>query len=237
MNRVTELAIQNIHPKWKVLLNLPLMSGKTPMTILDETITKIVNLKVKLCPDTPDKILRCLQLDPDLITTIIIAQDPYPQPGVATGLAFAIKEGNPSQPSLNILLREMWEEYDSGQDDTFDGSLQQWELQGVLLLNSSLSCEQFKPGSHAKLWEEFIESLLYILNDFKISRKAMTSLVFVFLGKQAQLFESEISEKLHYKIMRYHPAAETYGGNKFTGFFKEVNKYLEESGQKQINWI
>lgn len=238
MNRVTELAIQNIHPKWKVLLNLPLMSGKTPMDILDETITKIVELKVKLCPDTPDKILRCLQLDPDLIKVIILNDNPYPQPGMSTGLAFGIdSEQTVVPPSLNILHRELIKEYDLDPECLFDSTLETWEEQGVLLLNSSLSCEQFKPGSHAKLWEEFIESLLYILNDFKIGRKAMTSLVFVFLGKQAQMFESEVSSIQHYKMMRYHPAAETYGGNKFTGFFKEVNKYLEESGQQQINWI
>jgi uracil-DNA glycosylase len=234
MNPVTMLAVQNIHPKWKVLLNLPLMSGKTPMTILDETITKIVDLKVKLCPDTPDKILRCLQLDPDLIKVILLAQDPYPQPGIATGLAFAC-EGL-FQPSLNIIYKSLQEEFQEPELG-FEGNLLQWESQGVLLLNSSLSCEQFKSGSHTKLWEDFIESLLYVLNDFKLSRKAMTSLVFVFLGKQAQLFESEISDKLHYKIMRYHPAAETYGGNKFVGFYKEVNKYLVESGQDEIKWV
>jgi uracil-DNA glycosylase len=238
VNRVTELAIQNIHPKWKVLLNLPLMSGKTPMDILDETITKIVELKVKLCPDTPDKILRCLQLDPDLIKVVILNDNPYPTPGMATGLALGIDSKQETvPPSLNVLHRELIKEYDLDPECLFDSTLQSWEEEGILLLNSGLSCEQFKPGSHAKLWEEFIESLLYILNDFKLGRKAMTSLVFVFLGKQAQLFESEISERLHYKIMRYHPAAETYGGNKFTGFFKEVNKYLEESGQQQINWI
>jgi uracil-DNA glycosylase len=238
MNQVTVLALEGIHPKWKHLLNSPTKSGKTLVEVLDDTLSKIIKTGGKLCPDHPHKILRCLRLDPDLIKVVIIGQDPYPQPGVATGLAFAIKEGNPSQPSLNILLREMWEEYNCpGGDDTFDGSLEQWESQGVLLLNSSLSCEQFKPGSHAKVWEEFIEGLLMILNDFKITRKEMTSLVFVFLGKQAQLFDSEISEKLHYKLSRYHPVAEIHGSNKFTGFYKEVNKCLEESGQKQINWI
>lgn len=234
MHKVTELALKTIHPKWLTLFNTPMRSGEMLIDVFDTTITTIVGLGVKLCPDTPNKILRCLRLDPDLIKVVIVGQDPYPQPGVATGLAFACNDK--FQPSLQIILRELQKETQD-EIEVFNGTLEHWEQQGVLLLNSSLSCEEWKAGSHNKIWEEFIEGLLGILNDFKITRKEMTSLVFVFLGKQAQLFEAEISDKLHFKILRNHPAAETYGGNKFIGFFKEVNKYLEESGQEQINWI
>jgi len=235
MNKATILAIQNIHPKWKVLLNAPVSEDKLLMDVLDETITKIVNLKIKPCPDTSDKILRCLKLDPDLIKVVIVGQDPYPTPGIATGLAFAC-EGK-FQPSLNILIRELEQEYnDPTIHETFDGTLTKWEEQGVMLLNSSLSCEQFKPGSHFHYWSDFITGLIKILNEFKITRTEMTSLVFVFLGRQAQLFQNEVSDKLHYKILRYHPIAEEYGDKKFIGFYKEVNKFLEESNQNQINW-
>lgn len=235
MNNVTELIIKNIHPKWKVLLNTP-FEDRSLMDILDETIIKIISTKSKFCPNTPDKVLRCLRLDPDLIKVVVLAGDPYPEPGIATGLAFAV-DGESSRPGLNVLLRELWAEYTDGfSDDTFDSSLEQWEKQGVLLLNSALSCELFKPGSHYQIWEPFITGLLRILNDFKITRSEMTSLVFVFIGAQANLFQNEISDKLHYKITRYHPTAETHGSNKFKGFFKEVNTYLEESGQTLINW-
>lgn len=74
MNSVTELMINDIHPKWKVLLNTP-CGEKSLMEILDETITKIVLLKGKSCPNTPDKVLRCLRLDPDLIKVVIVGQD------------------------------------------------------------------------------------------------------------------------------------------------------------------
>lgn len=74
MNPITQLMIAKIHPKWKVLLNTP-CGDKSLMEILDETIIKIISLKGKSCPDTPDKVLRCLQLDPDLIKVVIIGQD------------------------------------------------------------------------------------------------------------------------------------------------------------------
>lgn len=238
MHKVTELAISGIHPGWKVLLNTPCNETESLIDVLDRTITKIIELGGTLCPDKPDKILRCLRLNPDLIKVCVIGQDPYPQPGVATGLAFSISNEQTKVPaSLNILQRELIKECEFDEDSLLDSTLESWEEQGVLLLNSSLSCEAWKAGSHAKLWEDFMVGLIKVLNDFKITRKEMTSLVFVFLGAQAQLYSNLVNDKLNYKILRYHPAAETHGGNKFVGFFKEVNTCLEESGQELINWI
>jgi uracil-DNA glycosylase len=234
MNKVTEIIIKDIHPKWKVLLATPTKSGELLIDILDRTITQILSLNGKLCPDHPSKVLRCLQLDPDKIKVVIIGQDVYSQPGLATGLAFACK--NDWLPSLNVLTQELQIEYLDFNIETFNGNLEHWESQGILLLNASLTCEQFKLGSHSKLWEEFFAGLLTILNDFKVTREEMTSLVFVFLGSSAQMFQLEVSEKLNYKIMKYHPTVETFGSNKFTGFYNEVNKYLEESGQTIIQW-
>lgn len=231
MNKVTELAIKDIHPKWKVLLNTE-YQGRSLVDILDSIIVSIISKGGELIPDTPAKILRAFHLDPDLIKVVIIGQDPYPKPGVATGLAFACKDE--FQPNLEVILRELQKEYSF---EEFNGSLEQWESQGIMLLNASLSCEKFKPGSHTKLWEPFIAGVMNILNDMKITRSEMTSIVFVFLGASAKLFHVEVSEKLHYKIMRHHPVAEKYGDNKFEGFFIEVNKCLEESGQTKINWI
>ena len=75
MNPVTMLAIKDIHPKWKHLLNSPTKSGKTLIELLDETLTAVLATKAKLCPDSPDKILRCFHLDPDLIRCVIVGQD------------------------------------------------------------------------------------------------------------------------------------------------------------------
>lgn len=233
MHAVTKMCLESVHPKWLVLLNTP-YKDKLLIDVLDSTIQAVVTTGHKLSPDHPHKVLKSLSQDPEKVKVLILGQDPYPQPGIATGIAFAC-EGE-LQPSLNIMLRELRNEYND-QDIPFDSSLKNWTEQGVLLLNSSLSCEQFKPGGHFKLWEPFMSGLMKILNDFKVTREPMTSLVFVFLGKQAQLFQNEINEHWHFKINRFHPAAETYGGNKFTGFYKEVNKRLLECGHSEINWL
>lgn len=235
MHDATKRIIVTVHPKWKVLLNTPFMDSLL-MDELDRVVTKVVTESAQLCPNSADKVLRCLQQDPDKIKVVVIGQDPYPQPDIATGLAFAVNEGTKYPPSLNIILRELEKEYPDCVEAPFDSTLESWEKQGVLLLNSALSCDVYKPGSHTQYWVNFMSGLMQILNQFKVTRESMESLIFVFLGSQAKLFQTEIGD-YHYKIYRYHPAAETHGSNKFVGFFEEVNKILESNKQDKIQWI
>jgi uracil-DNA glycosylase len=131
---------------------------------------------------TPDagKVLRFLTFPLSSARVIILGQDPYPQPGVATGRAFEV--GNLvswSQPFTNIslknILRAVYKAYSgevinySSLKRKFDNEFpvlpprqlfQHWESQGVLMLNTSFTCEPWKPGSHYKLWKNFTFSLL-----------------------------------------------------------------------------
>jgi len=237
LHKVTQLALSVIHPEWLKYFQT-LLADKSLVDLLDETIIKVIASGHKLCPDHPTKVLKCFAEDPNNIKVVICGQDPYPQPRIATGYAFACEDK--FQPSLNIMVRELAQECGDlslGIDTPFDGTLKHWIDQGVMLLNTSLSTQEFNAGAHAELWRDFMNTLFWMLNDMKLSRESMNSIVFVFLGKQAQSYASNISELLHFKIMRNHPAAETHGSVKFVGFFNEVNKYLEESGQDKINWI
>lgn len=232
MNKVTELALKEIHPNWRPLFN----STSVNLTdILDQTIQKIINTGDRLCPDHPSKILRCLTVNPDDVSCIIVGQDCYPQPKIATGYAFACE--NNWQPSLNIMVRELVKEYDDETIfDKFDGTLQHWVDQGVILINSALSCKEWTPNSHFEIWKPFMTELFKIFNDLKITQESMNSIVFVFLGKSAQSYSHLINDSIHYKINRNHPAAETHGTLKFEGFYTEVNKYLLEINKEEIKW-
>jgi len=239
MQQLTESIIRNIHPSFLRLLQCPAEKDGLVIDYLDDAIEKVLRhkqqYKSKLCPDSPDKILKCLEIDPNKIKVVIVGQDLYPQPGVATGHAFACIDGK--QPSMQILIRELEKEYGlSDLAQTFDTTLKHWTDQGVLLLNSSLSCDEYKPGSHAEYWKEFMVELIITLNDLFISREETKPIVFVLLGRQAQLFNRLIKTKWNFLIQRCHPAAETHGDHKFVGFFKEVNRCLVESGQVEISW-
>lgn len=114
---------------------------------------------------------------------VILGQDPYPQPGVATGRAFEVGTLQSwSQPFQNIslknILRALFKAY-TGKIILYNqlkekiysdfpilppGKLfEHWEGQGVLLLNTSFTCEPGKPGSHQKFWEKFTSQLLHFI--------------------------------------------------------------------------
>jgi len=84
MTNVTEIVLSQIHPEWKKLF---FNSTDTRLVdLLDETIRNVMNTGHKLCPDNPNKILKCLSVDPDLAKVVIVGQNVYPQPGISTGL-------------------------------------------------------------------------------------------------------------------------------------------------------
>lgn len=220
--------LKSIHPNWISLLHTPYKDG----LLIDEftkAITTISKLKCKLVPDHPLKVLKCLTLDPTLIKCVIIGQDPYPQPGVATGYAFGC-EGK-LQPSLEIIVREMMDECGifALEDTNFKSDLSNWTEQGVLLLNASLTCEQWKPNSHTEIWHDFVQGLIDIIDGFIVNNQPV---IFVQVGKEAQKFNIQFNTT----IKKNHPAAEKHGSIKFTGWFNEVNEHLEKSGLKKIEW-
>lgn len=71
--------------------------------------------------------------------------------------------------------------------------------QGVLLLNTALTVEQSKPGSHLKLWEPFIKEVLKILNEKE-------NLVWILWGRKAQAYKKYIDNPTHFFIESAHPS-------------------------------
>lgn len=77
--------------------------------------------------------------------------------------------------------------------------MEEWAEQGVLLLNTALTCEVNKPGSHSLLWRPFICQLIKNICDYN------TGIVWLLLGNSAQSFEPYIN-KHQYIIKAKHPS-------------------------------
>ena len=91
---------------------------------------------------------------------LFLGMDPYPQRGVATGILFGNNSDKSPSPSLQV-LKECVIDYTSPFNNIiFDHSLESWSKQGILMLNSALTVETNKIGSHVMLWRPFISSLL-----------------------------------------------------------------------------
>jgi uracil-DNA glycosylase len=111
----------------------------------------------------PEHALRALATPPDAVRVLLLGQDPYPTPGHAVGLSFAVAPGvRPLPRSLVNVLAELVA--DTGVPAPTGGDLSPWTDQGVLLLNRVLTVRAGAPGSHRRRgWEEVTAAVVRAL--------------------------------------------------------------------------
>jgi uracil-DNA glycosylase len=169
------------------------------------------------------------------LRVVIIGQDPYPYLNVADGLAFSCSITGRAQPSLKFIHHSITQTvYDNDEKLQHNPDLTHWAEQGVLLLNSALTCEIDKVGSHTPIWKDFIAYVIDMLN-FTDS-----GLVFILLGKQAQELESLIGPN-HYILKASHPASAAHNGTNIWDchdIWNEANRLIEGNNgtEFKINW-
>lgn len=110
-----------------------------------------------------DNILRAFRQPLDSVKVIIVGQDPYPTPGHAIGLAFAVDaDVRPLPRSLQNIYSELRD--DLGIEPAEQGDLSRWVDSGVMLLNRVLTVRAGEAGSHRGIgWEAVTASALEAL--------------------------------------------------------------------------
>lgn len=185
--------------------------------------------KNNICPEYPN-IFRAFNLcDYRNCKVICIGQDPYPQKDVATGIAFGNKSDvSTLSPSLEVIKESVINFEIPHNLITFDQTLEDWERQGVLMLNSSLTCEINKIGSHSMIWRPFIAKFL--------QNMTTTGIIYVLFGKQAQSFKPYINTKFNDVIEIQHPAYFARNNIAMPNVFKEINNLIYNKYKEKINW-
>lgn len=164
---------------------------------------------------------------------VFLGQDPYPQKGVATGVLFGNSlDTEELSPSLQV-IKEAAIDYTKPHNYPieFDNSLESWAKQGILMINSALTVEVNKIGSHTALWRPFISNLLETLSNYQLG------IVYVLFGQQAQTFKPYINPSGNYILKENHPAYYARTGTRMSSdIFKEVNKCLKKQYNEEIVW-
>ena len=203
--------------------------------IFSSEFTDILNKLYKLSTEgkrfTPPlkQVFRAFEECPyDKLQVVMIGQDPYPQLGVADGIAFSCSNSKKEQPSLRFILDEaqkMYPFYDRPLD------LARWSNQGVLMLNTALTVEVDKIGSHYDIWKPFTAYLLDWLNNYN------TGLVYVYMGKKAEEW-SELTGDNNHKFFVKHPASAVYNGSKWDSndIFNKVSAIVKKNSGNEIIW-
>lgn len=209
--------------------------------LLQEEMNKAYYLKLReelineyrtrrIYPDKHD-IFNALHLtDYNDVKAVILGQDPYHGRGQAHGLAFSVKPGIPTPPSLVNIYKEL--NSDLGHPIPHHGYLIKWAQQGVLLLNAVLTVREGQPNTHKSLgWEEFTDSIIDILN------RREKPMVFILWGANAIKKEVKIDRDKHLIIKSPHPSPlAAYRGFFGTKPFSKTNEFLVKTGQKPIDW-
>lgn len=178
-----------------------------------------------------NKIFRAFDLCPFLNTKVVIlGQDPYHGPNQANGLSFSVEQSQQIPPSLRNIYKEL--ESDLNVNNKLNGDLTNWASQGVLLLNSIMTVESGKPGSHQLFgWEQFTDNVIQLISNKK------KHVVFILWGAYAQKKQSLIDINKHLIIKSVHPSPLSASKGFFNSKpFSLTNSYLLKYGSGPINW-
>lgn len=236
------------HDSWHPLL--PYLKQE-PLTTLNTEILP----NIKYYP-SKDNIFNVYKLPLKHYNVVILGQDPYFSPNKATGNAFAVPSTENTPPSLRHIKKELMLTHNISFYYDIDKpewkTLSHWSSQGILLLNTALTVEAGKPGSHLEYWETFIQKTIKYLSYNK-------GCIWLLWGRKAQKFAKYIKNSfkvsgydrktikeipadpnLNYILEAPHPAAEGYSGGK-AGFygcnhFYFTNIILEKTNRRKIQY-
>lgn len=166
----------------------------------------------------------------DAVKVVIVGQDPYHGPGQAHGLCFSVPPGVAVPPSLLNIQKEI--ERDLGIARPDHGCLKPWARRGVLLLNSVLTVEAGRAGSHQNRgWEGFTDHVVDTL------AREREGLVFLLWGSYAQAKGRIVDAHRHRVLRAPHPSPlSAHRGFIGCGHFSAANQSLVRSGLGPIDW-
>lgn len=164
---------------------------------------------------------------------VILGQDPYHGPGQAHGLCFSVPTGVDAPPSLLNIFKEMSSDLGIALPPSPVTDLSYLARQGVLLLNSTLTVEARRAGSHqGHGWETFTDAAIAALNNGR------DNLVFILWGSYAIRKGAFIDRSRHLVLTSAHPSPlSAYRGFFGCRHFSQANQYLAEHGKEPIKWL
>ncbi|HNW75136.1 MAG TPA: uracil-DNA glycosylase, partial [Bacteroidales bacterium] len=112
------------------------------------------------------------------------------------------------------------------------GNLTKWALQGVLLLNATLTVRENQAGSHQnKGWETFTDAAISSLSRIR------EGLIFVLWGNYAIAKRSLIDTTKHHILSAPHPSPLS-ASRGFLGcrHFSKINQLLWQMQVEEIDW-
>ena len=176
-----------------------------------------------------EHVLRAFTIPLDEVRVLVVGQDPYPTPGHAIGLSFAVApDVRPLPRSLVNIHRELVDDLAVPAPST--GDLTPWAQQGVMLLNRCLTVRPGAPDSHqGKGWEAVTDRAIEVL----AARGG--PLVAILWGRKARNLAPALGDVPRVESAHPSPLSARHG---FFGSrpFSAANALLAQQGADPIDW-
>ncbi|MCD4498441.1 uracil-DNA glycosylase [Chromobacterium vaccinii] len=221
-------ALARVHPAWEKVLGQPAIAAR--LAEIDRQLVLQQGDGKTLFPPPPQVFNALTFAAPADVKVVILGQDPYHGDGEAMGLSFSVPDSARVPPSLRNIYKEL--AADLGHGIPACGDLSHWAQQGVLLLNSVLTVERDKAGSHGKLgWQTVSDALIDAVN------RDNPGCVFLLWGNWAQTKAERIDAGRHLVLTAAHPSPLS-ASRGFHGcrHFSQVNAWLIARGRQPVRW-
>lgn len=213
----------------------PFIEGKEMFEIYEKL--KKDGQKEIICPKHEDVFRAFSTSFPEDIKSVWYMMDPYPKRYKnkalqADGIAMSCSNSPDGklQPSLEKFYEGM--EKDLGYTVEHAKDLAYLCEQGVLMLNTDLTCKLNKTGSHKQLWSEFQK---YFLGEVM---RSTTGIVYVLCGKESVRMERYINPLGNYIVTLDHPVSASYTDTLWDckNIFTKINKIIKSNNGSEIYW-
>ena len=220
------LSIDQLPSPWRSLLTTH-FSQDSFLSILNGV--NVAYQQTTVFPPSEQVFATFAALMPYDVRVVILGQDPYHGQSQAHGFSFSVPNGMALPPWLRNIFKEIAMEYNTLPNQETD--LSRWVDQGVFLLNSYLTVEEGKAGSHRNLgWQQFTDAVIRYLSEVN------ENLVFLLWGKPAAEKKSLITGE-HLILEAPHPSPlSAHRGFFGCDHFIKANEYLEAHGKSPIVW-
>jgi len=213
---------EQMHPTWRQWL-------ATEQKLLESIESKVLSSDI-VPPATA--VMRAFASDPQGVKVVLVGQDPYPTPGDAIGLAFAVSPETKTPRSLKNIVTELESDIGVGTvANPMEPDLSRWADRGVLLLNRGLTTLPGLSGAHlgsAIGWEEFTLKAVKAL----VERQPV---VLMLWGNTAKALKSQLGDVEFVESAHPSPLSARNGffGSKV---FSQANRKLSDLGLEPIDW-
>jgi|TARA_R110000787_G_scaffold5178_2_gene19033 uracil-DNA glycosylase len=211
---------------WSNILN-PFLESKAFDSITNK-LSDLISQDRRFTPKFKNAFAPFIETSLSNLKVVIVNQDPYPKYGIADGLAFSCSNAGIEESALKYIFDYI--EKQSTNAYKRDTDLKRWANQGVLLINTSLTCELNKIGTHQGIWKVFIEYLFEMIN--RMDKK----IIFVLMGRKVEHWQLRLPKQKIFKCP--HPASAAYGKGEWEAdnIFKKINDELNMQIKTCINW-